>query len=138
METTITLTVTYGAALAAHQITVPEHLVAQAEVPVLGGMQRQGDLLIDPDHDGEAVTPIPQTGVQLVVGEATGNTHWLDGPGCFFDRAEGHAVGVVTVPAGLVAVITHTDEHGANALAPGTYTVKRARVQGDEIRVVAD
>jgi len=132
---------TYAEALDVHQIAVPDHLVAQAEVPVLAGTQRQGDLLIRPTTM-PATTPVPRSGVQLVVGEETGNTHWLDGPGVCFDRRDGGRadplLGVVTVPDGRVGYVTHTDEHGANAVAPGSYEIRRARVQATEVMLVAD
>ena len=136
-------TLTYGDALAAHDIAIPDHLAAQAEVPALAGPQRQGDLLILPDPNGDlgGLVPVPREGVQLVAGEATGNTHYLDGTaGVTWARVNGASldVAVVDVPDGAVAYVTHTDEHGCNALAPGRYVIRRQREQADVIRVVAD
>jgi hypothetical protein len=129
---------TFETVLAVHSVAIPAHLAAQATVPVLRGLQRQGDLLIVPAAD-EATTPVPQEGCPLVVGEATGNTHWLHGAGpIFFDREDGHVVGTLTVPQGSVAYLVHTEEHGANGMGSGSYSIRRAREWADEIRLVAD
>lgn len=137
---------TYARALAKHNVTIPEHLVADAEVPVLTGVQAQGDLLIRPICMQHAGQPVPDTGVQVIHGEATGNTHWLDrGPdspgvtwGAPLPGADDVVLGVVTVPAGQSAYLVHTDEHGANGIGAGTYEIRRQREQADEIRYVAD
>jgi hypothetical protein len=130
---------TYATALALSGITVPDHLTADAEVPVLTGPQAQGDLLIVQlaDSPGSparpATEPVPAAGVQVIHGEATGNTHWLhagfDSPGVRWSRAEeqGVRVGVLTVPRGQSALLIHTDEHGANGIGPGTYAIHRKR-----------
>lgn len=119
-------------------------LDAQIDVPVLTGMQRQGDLLIVPAPSASpATTPVPAEGVVVVAAEsANRNTHSLhgfDGPVCF-DRAvgRGQTVGTLTVPDGSSAYLVHTEEHGANAFGPGTYRIVRQREQADEIRMVAD
>lgn len=133
---------TYTQALELHGITVPEHLDHQTQVPILTTLQRQGDLLIVPvDSDLPEGDIVPTAGVQLVVGEGTGNTHWLDGLGAVsFHRIEDDLprVGVITVPEGAVGYVTHTDEHGSNAMGEGRYMVVRAREQAERIRVVSD
>lgn len=137
---------TYGAALAAHNVTIPEHLVADAEVPVLTGVQAQGDLLIRPICSQHKGVPVPDAGVQVIHGEATGNTHWLnrgpDSPGVTWAQpmpgADPVVLGVLTVPAGQSAYLIHTDEHGANGVGPGVYEIRRQREQADEIRYVSD
>jgi len=144
---------TYGEALAMANVSIPEHLEAEAAVPVLTGPQAQGDLIVVPLHlayetgeqppawpDGK---PVPLDGVQVVHGEATGNTHWLhagfNSPGVAWHRAgDGLVVGVVTVPAGQTAVLVHTDEHGANAIGAGRYEIRQKRELADEIRYVED
>lgn len=147
------MSMTYGEALALSNISIPEHLEAEAEVPVLGRPQAQGDLMIVPLHlaygEGEPVPAYPQgkivppEGVQVVHGEATGNTHWLhagfNSPGVAWHRAdEGLVIGVVTVPTGQTAMLVHTDEHGANGIAPGTYEIRQKREQAEEERFVED
>jgi len=123
---------------------VPEHLVAQAIIPALDVLQVQGDVAIIPMRVGLGdFTPVPADGVPVVRGENGGNTHLLIGDGDVFWRpADARAVnmldlGIVSVAAGGVGYLLHP-EHGANALAPGSYMLRRQREQADEIRRVAD
>lgn len=41
---------TFAEALGKIGVTIPDHLIADAEVPVLTGVQAQGDLIIVPAH----------------------------------------------------------------------------------------
>jgi hypothetical protein len=128
---------TYRSALALIGVSVPDHLVADAEVPVLTGPQAQGDLLVLPDDPPSDLdwAPVPDDGVQVVRGEATGNTHWLhrgfDSPGTrWAPTTPGSNVltlGWLHVPEGQSAQLVHTDEHGANGIGPGTYRINRKR-----------
>lgn len=137
---------TYETALALIGVSVPDHLIADAEVPVLTGAQAQGDLLVHPVKSlprGATATVVPDGGVQVVHGEATGNTHWLhrgfESPGVAWARVDsGQVVGYVVVPAGETAQLIHTDEHGANGIGAGVYAINRKREQADVIRNVAD
>lgn len=136
---------TYGSALALIDTTVPDHLVADAEVPILTGPQAQGDLIIYPAQPGASVkyAPVPPAGVQIVHGEATGNTHWLhrgfDSPGVEWARVDRDLlIGYVRIPGGQSAMAVHTDEHGANGIGAGVYAIHGKREQADEIRRVAD
>lgn len=112
-------------------------LDAQIDVPVLTGVpQAQGDILVMPSGSRRrATTPIPRAGVLVVRSEAGSNTHSLhswDGPTCYYDAFDGGlVVGLLTVPDGATAYLVHTEEHGANAVGPCTYTVRRQREQGD-------
>ena len=143
---------TFAEALGKIGVTVPDHLVADAEVPVLTEPQRQGDLLINradlDDYPADKVTlePVPDKGIQVVTGEATGNTHWLhrgfDSSGVQWARVtesrDDLVLAVVSVPEGESAELIHTDEHGANAMGPGLYVIRGKRELADEIRRVAD
>jgi hypothetical protein len=150
---------TFGSALSKIGVTVPEHLLADAEVPVMTGPQSQGDLIIIPAKDDSydistvELQPVPDGGIQVVVGEATGHTHWLhrgfESPGITFgrvDEVDSNSVlngaslieGVVHVPEGEVAELIHTDEHGCNAMGPGTYVIRGKREFSDAIARVAD
>lgn len=121
-------------------------LDSEVDVPVLTGLQAQGDLIILPRPGrAPATTVIPTGGVDVVRSEAGGNTHSLlslDGPGCYWDAStadrSGLVLGTLTVLAGATAFMVHTEEHGANAFGPGTYEVRRQREQADVIRMVAD
>ena len=138
------MSMTFADALAKVGVSVPDHLIADAEVPVLTGPQAQGDLLIVPMVETRAkLAPVPAEGVQVVFGEATGNSHWLhqgfDSPGVEFARvSEGQRIAVVRVPEGQTAQLIHTDEHGSNAMGPGLYGIHEKREQADEIRRVTD
>ncbi|MFY1669826.1 hypothetical protein ACN27G_07675 [Plantactinospora sp. WMMB334] len=141
---------TYRTALAMVGASVPDHLVADAEVPILSGPQAQGDLMVIPLHDlepGLSWRPVPADGIQVVRGEATGNTHWLhrgfDSAGVRFAPASrpGLTIGYLEVPAGQSAQLIHTDEHGANGIGPGRYRINRKREltpDAPRIRLVVD
>jgi hypothetical protein len=141
---------TYGSALALVAVTIPGHLDAQVEVPVLTGPQAQGDLIVIPiGHlpDGVAVDTVPTAGIQLVAGESTGNTHWLHQDlgshsvgWVRTDRGgvEGLTIGYIVVPDGQTALLIHTDEHGASGVGPGIYRVNGKREMAEEIRRVQD
>ena len=143
---------TFAEALGKIGVTIPGHLVADAEVPVLTGVQPQGDLLIVPARldeyraDKVALEAVPDKGIQVVIGEATGNTHWLhrgfDSPGVQWARVtqsrDDLVLAVVSVPEGESAELIHTDEHGANAMGPGLYVIRGKQEMADQIRRVAD
>lgn len=137
---------TYQSSLALVGVSVPEHLEASAEVPVITGEpQTQGDIAVIPIGNApkSGMEPVPTKGIQVVHGEATGNTHWLhagfDSPGVAFKRVDkGLVVGIVDVPAGQTALLIHTDEHGSNGIGEGTYEIRRQREQAEEIRMVQD
>ncbi len=128
-----------------HDITVPDDVIADIEVPVLSGPQRQGDVLIVPakHRHGAAAVKVTSAGVPVVRGEATGNAHLLHSDGDVTwepvgERAEGVLLGWLTVAEGSSAWLIHTDEHGANGIAPGAYALHGKREQAEEIRRVAD
>lgn len=115
---------------------IPPHLIADADVPLCSGMQRQGDVLVRPTRKSKKPgTPIPADGVAVVRGENGGNTHLLVGDGTWAPADDFLILGVVNV--GSECYLLHP-EHGAQGLAPGSYTISRQREQADEIRRVAD
>lgn len=135
--------------LTRYDVTPADDALAEIEVPVLDGAQRQGDVIWFPREPlpaGELARAlaVPPEGVAVVRGEATGNTHLLtaaDGVVRWLPAVpsrESVALGTVVVEPGAVAYLIHTDEHGANGIAPGTYTVHGKREQADVIRRVAD
>ena len=141
----------YAEALARHDITIPAHLEAQAEIPVLTGVQVQGDVIITPRRGGKSAheaIAVPASGVQVVRGEATRNTHWLDNANvdaapCLWvaipaGGQDGLTLGLLDVPEGQVALLTHTDEHGSNAIGPGSYRIGRQQQQAEHIEMVRD
>lgn len=144
------MTMTLSAALARHNLTAADDLLASIEVPVLTGLQRQGDVLIFPrpklgKAELDGMIPVPASGVNVVRGEATGNAHILDAvEGVVLWRAhvasqaDDLTLGVLSVPEDGIAHLIHTDEHGCNAIGPGTYVLVGKREMADEIRRVAD
>lgn len=133
---------TYATVMGRHKVDVPAHLEEQATIPVITGMQAQGDIIVLPvATTRDPGAPVPADGVPVVRGEATGNTHLLvaaDGPVYWApsDR-DGLDCGHVTVDPCATAYLLHP-EHGANGIGPGTYLVRRQREQADVIRRVAD
>jgi len=129
-----------------HGVDVLDHLDREATVPVLAGLQRQGDVIVVPAKTARiataAVIPVPAAGTPVVRGESGGNTHAIvaDGP-VFCDvvtaRAGELRVAVLTVPEESTAYLAHP-EHGYVGIAPGTYEIRRQREQADVARLVAD
>lgn len=112
------------------------------EIPVLNGIQRQGDVLIRPAAVA-ATTAVPSTGTPVVRGENGGNTHAIyaaDGD-VFCDVSTSTVrdlrVAVLTVPEGSTAYLGHP-EHGYQGIAPGNYEIRRQREMAEEMRMVQD
>ncbi|RZU76548.1 hypothetical protein EV384_5210 [Micromonospora kangleipakensis] len=119
-------------------LTVLDHLERQVRIPVVDGLQAQGDLIVIPlavldDVEVPARArwrPVPPSGVELLRGAAGGNPHTLVAePGAAEWTTEVRdrqrlAVGVLraTRPAYLIH-----PEHGGSGIAPGTYLVRRQR-----------
>jgi len=141
------MSLTIEESLAKVGASVPPHLDAEAFPEPSSEPQAQGDLLIFPVSDKYMrdidLVPVPTEGVQVVFGQATGNSHWLhqgfDSPGVKYARARrGQRILVFTVPDGQVAELIHTDEHGIFAFSAGSYAIHDQREQADEIRRVTD
>lgn len=141
---------TYGIILDRSKISCPDDTIADVEVPVLTGPQRQGDVGIWPtaalsSAQLSRMTPVPPDGIAVVRGESTGgNAHILHADGdVLWQRADSRsgdilALGTVYVPDGATAWLIHTDEHGANGIGPGAYRLTGKREMADLIRRVAD
>lgn len=117
--------------------------LADVEIPVLGGVQRQGDVLVVPTSGIVPTAPVPAAGTPVVRGESGANTHTIfaaDGP-VYCDVATPAArslrVALLSVPEGSTAYLGHP-EHGYMGIAPGNYEIRRQREMADEIRMVAD
>lgn len=125
-------------------IEVDDHLDRDALVPVLTGLQFQGDVAIVPTRASATPSaPVPAEGIAVVRGENGGNTHLLLGLGEIMfaahkaSDARDLVLGTVTVTEGATAYLAHP-EHGYVGIGAGCYTIKRQREQADEIRRVAD
>lgn len=141
---------TLSALIDTHGIDVHDHLDRDALVPVLTGLQFQGDLAVIPNVTASGSgypQAVPREGVAVVRGENGSNTHLLlDGGGTsdtpvMWDPSSGGPsgldLGVLTVPADRCAFIAHP-EHAYSGIAPGVYTLRRQREQADAVRLVAD
>lgn len=112
------------------------------DIPVLGGVQRQGDVIVVPTK-AKATSLVPAAGTPVVRGESGGNTHAIysaDGP-VFCDVQAGSTrdlrVALLSVPEGSAAYLGHP-EHGYMGVAPGDYEIRRQREMAEEMRMVAD
>ncbi|GLZ14952.1 hypothetical protein Acsp04_51870 [Actinomadura sp. NBRC 104425] len=114
------------------------HLEREAAIPVVDGLQAQGDLIVVPLAMLPQVTIraaaawrwVPEAGVEVVRGVAGGNPHTLvaDPRTCQWttqltDR-DGLAVGALRAAAPVYLV---HPEHGGTGIAPGTYVIRRQR-----------
>ncbi|MEV0404719.1 hypothetical protein [Actinoallomurus sp. NPDC050550] len=145
------MTVTLASLSQQTGLAVLDHLETSVTIPVVDGLQAQGDLIVIPFSmvaaairywPDPAWADVPAEGVELLRGEAGGNPHTLvaDPGTCrwttrVFD-SDGLAIGVFETSA--VAYLLHP-EHGATGCAPGTYVVRRQRErEGRRSRLVAD
>lgn len=119
---------------------VLDYLDRDAEVPIITASACQGDVSVfRTDTDQDATTKMPTQGVIVVRSEASMNTHSIhpNGPVFFDYREAGLLIGVLTVPEGSTALLSH-QEHGALEIMPGTYRVGRQREFAGEWRMVQD
>ncbi|KAA2261584.1 hypothetical protein F0L68_16015 [Solihabitans fulvus] len=126
-------------------LDVLDHLERQVAVPVVDGVQAQGDLIVIPLAMLGTVTmwsptpwrQVPPGGVELVRGIAGNNPHTL--------VADPHTCRWTTSlrdPIGLgIAVFENTEpaylvhpEHGGSGVAPGCWLVRRQQERGTGLR----
>ncbi|MFD7183416.1 hypothetical protein ACFV90_25780 [Streptomyces sp. NPDC059904] len=120
-------------------LDVLDHLERQVTIPVVDGLQAQGDLIVIPYAfvAGHLREPrrsdrrrVPTAGIELLRSAAGGNPHTLvaDEGACHWtDRVvdpTGLALGLIENTA--VAYLIHP-EHGGTGIAPGRYLVRRQR-----------
>jgi hypothetical protein len=145
------MTVTLGSLSQQTGLTVLDHLEQSVSIPVVNGLQAQGDLIVIPYSviapsirlwSNAGWREVPPEGVELLRGAAGGNPHTLVAePGaCRWTAhvmdSDGLAIGVFDASA--VVYLLHP-EHGATGCTPGTYVVRRQRErEGQRARLVAD
>jgi hypothetical protein len=119
-------------------LDVLDHLEREVTIPIVDGLQAQGDLLVVPLALLPGLTvpararwqEVPPTGVELLRSSAGGNPHTLvaDPATCRWtphvQDPDALALGVLTTTA--PAYLIHP-EHGATGLAAGSYAVRRQR-----------
>ncbi len=128
-----------------HGFAVLEHLEAEAQVPVLPGLQAQGDLFVIPQetrgrHAADHAKGVPQAGVAVIEAVGTGHEHRLFAgqPGtAWWTPAVRSVQDIGVLECTEPAYLLHP-EHGATGIAPGAYVLRRQREQADEERLVAD
>ena len=130
--------------IAATGVNVITEQAVDVEIPVLAGLQRQGDVIVRPvKTESSARTPVPAHGTPVVRGESGGNAHAIfaaDGPvfcDTFAASATDLRVAVLSVPDGSTAYLAHP-EHGYQGIAPGNYEIRRQREMAEQMRIVAD
>ncbi|GLY35023.1 hypothetical protein Amsp01_010470 [Amycolatopsis sp. NBRC 101858] len=117
-------------------LDVLAHLDRQVDVPVIDGLQAQGDLIVVPAAMADAVRSpggwhaLPAEGAELVRGGDGTNPHTLVGS-CELTTwvmdPEGLAVAAIDNAAPVYLV---HPEHGATGIAPGRWIVRRQREAG--------
>jgi hypothetical protein len=130
--------------LSAHGVADVNIEHPEAEIQIISGNQRQGDvflLKVTSQHGGD---PIGQQGVVVVRAETdSANTHSLHGDGTWEPNARAAdptelVQGWLTVPSGGEAFLIHTEEHNAIGIGEGTYEIRRQREFAGEWQRVAD
>ncbi|WP_433371830.1 hypothetical protein [Streptosporangium sp. CA-115845] len=145
------MTVTLASLSRQTGLAVLDHLERSASIPVVHGLQAQGDLIVIPlpviassvqVWPGSRWTDVPAEGVELLRGAAGGNPHTLvaDPGTCRWTThvldSDQLAIGVFETSA--VAYLLHP-EHGATGCPPGSYVIRRQREhEGQRARLVAD
>ena len=122
-------------------LDVLDHLERHLTVPVIDGLQAQGDLIIIPWAMLNVVTfqswthwlPVPAGGVELVRGIAGNNPHTLvaDAGTCQWTTGmwDPLRLAVAVFENTATAYLVHP-EHGASGVAPGRWLVRRQQERG--------
>jgi hypothetical protein len=128
-------------------LDVLDDLQRQVTVPVIDGLQAQGDLVVIPADMINTVRldvaprwrPVPPEGIELVRGVAGNNPHTLvaDHGTCHFSRAFRDNLGltIAVVENTAPAYLVHP-EHGASDIAPGRWLVRRQQESTDGDRAM--
>lgn len=119
--------------LARTGLDVLAHLDRQVDVPVIDGLQAQGDLIVIPDDmTGSAYVragwhALPAEGAELVRGGDGTNPHTLVGS-CelTIQVADPEGLAVAAIDNRVPVYLVHP-EHGATGIAPGRWLVRRQR-----------
>ncbi|MGV8872905.1 MAG: hypothetical protein ACOH2Q_10280 [Rhodococcus sp. (in: high G+C Gram-positive bacteria)] len=118
---------------------VLDYLDREISVPVIDGLQAQGDLIVVPHAlvmasvavtDRNHIENVPLSGLELLRSAVGGNPHNLvaDGGPCTWSSpvfdTRGLALGILDTS--VTAYLIHP-EHGATGIAPGRYVIGRQR-----------
>jgi hypothetical protein len=122
-------------------LDVLAHLDRQVDVPVIDGLQAQGDLIVVPSAMAPAARApggwhaLPAEGAELVRGGDGTNPHTLVGS-CELTIwvIDPERLAVAAVENAAPVYLVHP-EHGATGIAPGRWIVRRQREAGDFRRI---
>ncbi len=118
-------------------LDVLEHLDRQVTVPVIDGLQAQGDLIVLPlslvgegGFSRQNLRQLPASGLELVRGEAGNNPHTLvaDPGTCRLTTVvfDPERLAIAVFENSAPAYLVHP-EHGGTGVAPGSWLVRRQR-----------
>ncbi|APU15904.1 MULTISPECIES: hypothetical protein [Actinoalloteichus] len=122
-------------------LDVLDHLERQVAIPVIDGLQAQGDLIVIPMAMLGPVTVqpwaqwrlVPSEGVELVRGVAGNNPHTLvaDAGVCRWTNGvrDPLRLGIALFENTAPAYLVHP-EHGGSGVAPGRWLVRRQQERG--------
>jgi hypothetical protein len=133
---------TLGQLIDHHGIDVLAHLERGLEVPVLDGIQIQGDLAVIPAATASpGGTVVPPEGIAVIPAVGGGHEHRLLAGGrpqsARWAPAERHGTDLGILTCTEPAYLAHL-EHGYLGIAPGTYLLRRQREHRGRPRTVAD
>ncbi|SEF27166.1 hypothetical protein SAMN05421837_103664 [Amycolatopsis pretoriensis] len=117
-------------------LDVLAHLDRQVDVPVIDGLQAQGDLIVVPEAMADGVRgragwhPLPAEGAELVRGGDGTNPHTLVGSCQLTVQVADPEWLAVAMLHNTVPVYLVHPEHGATGIAPGRWVVRRQREAG--------
>ena len=130
-------------------LDVLDHLEREATIPVIDGLQAQGDLFVIPlawldaplEHYGPW-QPVPADGLEVLRSAAGGNPHTLvaDPGTCQWTTSVHDRTGLAlgALNATSVVYLLHP-EHGGAGIAPGMYLIRRQREGSYRVgRLIAD
>lgn len=132
------MTITLEELIGMSGLDVLEHLEREAAIPVVDGVQAQGDLIVIPAamlanvwvFGDRGWREVPASGVELLRSAGGGNPHTLVGErytcewSTWVHDPEGLAIGALRNTR--TAYLIHP-EHGGSGIAPGVWVVRRQR-----------
>lgn len=133
------MTLTLAELTARTGLDVLDHVEREVTIPIVAGLQAQGDLIVIPiamvaDQvvlpAAAGWPPVPAAGVELLRGAGGGNPHTLvaDAGTCLWttEIRDGELLALGALRTTAPAYLIHP-EHGGTGIAPGTYLVRRQR-----------
>jgi hypothetical protein len=122
-------------------LDVLDHLDRSVSIPVLDGLQAQGDLIVIPSamvttvdsHAWSRWVDLPGEGFEVVRGVAGNNPHTFVADPCTcrftLDVFDPLGLAVVLLENSAPAYLIHP-EHGGSGIAPGRWVVRRQQERG--------